>query len=162
MLRNVLLPLLLVFAVMTAASAGAETLRVPQTGTASFTLDVPAGWTASYDDHGTLQLLANDNSAQVQLSIITVNAGMTAAELALAIKPPEVTTPYGRPVAAKIGGLTGQEFTLTVGEGVEMSLVLVQLNDTTFAAQTALRRTASSPAQLAALKALLGLIKLAK
>ena len=164
MLRKMLLPLLLVLAVVAgAAVARAETVQVPLTGPASFTLDVPAGWTATYTENGTLRLAANDNSAQVQLSIIGVNAGMTAAQVAEGIKPPAVgTTHYAKPVPAKIAGLAGQEFLLRLGAQAELSLVLVKMDATSYAAQTTLRRTTNTPAQIASLKALLALIKVAK
>src|SRR5689334_17258708 len=98
-----LLPLLLIVAVVAAPSVRAETVQVPLTGPATFTLAVPAGWTTTYEENGTLRVAANDNSAQVQLSIIGVDAGMTAEQLAAAIKPPQVgTTPYAKPVPATI------------------------------------------------------------
>ena len=164
MLRKMLLPLVLLAAVVAgAAGARAETVRVPLTGPASFTLEVPAGWTATYAENGTLRLAADDKSAQVQLSIIGVDAGTTAAALAEGIKPPAVgTTPYAKPVPAKIAGLAGQEFSLRLGDEATLSLVLVKMDATSYAAQTTLRRTGITPVQLALLKALLALVKVAK
>jgi hypothetical protein len=128
-------------------------------------VDVPTGWTYSYDTNGNLQLLASDNSVALQLSMITDPrvATTTLEAVAANVFQTAGAAPYTREEPGTVVGHTGEAFygTLTEPQVVlQMKLIMAKLDDTHIAAISSLIRPDATPQQIAALKALIGLVQL--
>jgi hypothetical protein len=166
MSRSLGLSILLGFALAAGSvPSRAQTVRLPKAGDPAFSVDVPTGWTYSYDTNGNLQFVASDHSAGLQLSMITDQgvAATTLEAVAANVFQTAGATPYTREEPGTVVGHTGEAFygTLTEPQVVlQMKLIMAKLDDTHIAAISSLIRPDATPQQIAALKALIGLVQL--
>lgn len=159
-MRSLLLTLALGVALISGPVAYAETYRVPQTSNPAWVIDVPAGWSASYDDNGNLLVIADDHSAGLQLSILSDPSVNTTplSELAAEIISSADASPYTSTAPGSLDGIPGETFIGVMpiqGGGTEtMRLTMVKLDATHSAVQVELTRPDITKAQRAALYAL--------
>lgn len=151
--------------VAVASSAIAEPVRLPKEGLPAFAFSAPAGWRVVYDPHGNLQFYNPDNSALLQLSIMSGEemVGQSLEALATEILKTAEFPPYTRQQASSIEGRAGQVFyTSTVSEGVTLNLelTLVRLNASTVVTLTRFKRSDVSPAAASALETLVSAVRL--
>jgi hypothetical protein len=143
----------------------AQTVRLPKTGDPAFLMDVPTGWTYSYDTSGNLQFMPSDHSAVLLLSMIADErvATTTLEAVAANIFQTAGAAPYTREEPGTVVGHTGEAFygTLTEPQVVlQLKVILANLDSTHIAAISTLIRPDATPQQIAALNALIGLVQL--
>jgi hypothetical protein len=166
MLRSLSLSILLIVGLVAGSfPSHAQTVRLPKAGDPAFSMDVPTGWTYSYDANDNLQLMATDRSAVLQLSMIADErvATTTLETVAASIFQSAGAAPYTREEPGKVVGHAGEAFygTLTEPQVVlQMKLILAKLDNTHIAAISSLIRPDATPQQIAALNALIGLVQL--
>jgi hypothetical protein len=138
-LFGVVVALGMALALAIAPQADAQSLRHPKTGEPAMVLDVPAGWTARYDDLDNLQFSSADRTLNIQLTMMAdenLASASLAAIAAYVFKEAELP-PYTRTRPASIAGRTGEAFfsrkIYGSGAAVNFMLVLVRLSPTTVA-----------------------------
>ena len=160
--RTRLTLLFILGAVFAAQAASAAAVREPTTGDPAFAFDLPPGWTASSDAQSALRIADDDHSAFVYLVVMvdpTSTSNIAADFLAAAGAEPYTATEPGT-----IAGLPGDAFISRFpgpgGITVALRLVLVKLDPSHCAAQTSVTLPNATPAQIAALTALLAQVRL--
>ena len=142
------------------SSAQADTWRRRRRADPAFVVNAPAGWTGSIDQYNNLQFRAQDRSAAVQFSIVndprvgTTPLDVIAAQIFSATGAPAYTSTapgsvLGAPGTTYIGVLPINGVTL------QMRLTLAKLDDRHVATLSILMRPEITPAQTAAIDALL-------
>jgi hypothetical protein len=156
MIRLVTAAAALALGLTAAQHARAETFRLPTTGVPALAVDATAGWQATYDKFGNLQLAATDHGSAVELSVIDDPqvARLPAAEVAISVFRGLGAPPYNRSEADTIAGRAGMAFIGVLpsnGKLLKMRVVLVRLDATHFACLTVLKRRTLSAKQETAL-----------
>ena len=107
--------LVAVFALVAAPAGLADTVRIPKTGAPALVIDAPTGWSVSYDDLGNLQLLANDKSAVIQLSMISgEESSLESDVMAARILEAAKSAPYASKQPASAAGIAGMSYLSTM------------------------------------------------
>jgi hypothetical protein len=156
-MRRFVVALVVALAFVSVSDAGAHTLRIPKDGSPALALDLPANWTAKYDDLGNLQFSSADKSLNVQLSMIDDPAveGATLAEVAADIFKQGEISPYTRSTPGSIAGRKGETFFARKSYGnrgtVVFEVTLVKLDGTHIASVGKVTREGATAAQLAPL-----------
>jgi len=136
----------------------AETFRLPKTGAPAFVVDSPPGSTGRFDEQGNLAVQFDDRSAAVQYSIIgSDEGGLPFPEIASRIFKAAGTPPYTHTEPGAISGVAGQSFSslMTVnGVMLDLTVTIVKLDGSQAAVLAVLRQKSITPAQQAAVDAL--------
>ncbi len=145
--------------------ADAQTMRSPKTGSPAMVLDVPAGWTAKFDDLGNLQYSSADHGLNIQLTMIVDDAvrSTSLAEIATDIFKEGQLPPYTRTQPWSIAGRAGEAFwskkTYPSGGSVNFMVILVKLGPTAVASIGRVTRDGLTAAQQAPVDAAMSKIR---
>jgi len=117
-----------------AATAAADTYRVPKTGAPALTATLPSGWSGGYDAAGNLHLTPDDHSGAVMLSMTTDPsvAGVPVPTLAAGVFKAIGAPPYSATAPASLAGIAGSafagSFTNSAGVVLDVRLVIAKLD----------------------------------
>src|SRR5579871_6430921 len=96
-------------------SASAQSRNVPEQGRPAFSIDVPKGWSASYDDFGNLTLASADRSAFILISMISgEEAGKDYDAIARTILDSAGADPSTNRLPGSAAGLNGVVYLSTL------------------------------------------------
>ena len=142
----------------------AQTVRLPKVGDPAFSVNVPPGWTYTYDDLGNLQFLASDHSTGLQLSMLTDPAATTSlSEDAANVFKGAGAQPYTKSEPSTLVGRPGQAFygvLLVNNVPLQMKVILAKIDDSHVGIMVILTQNDDTPEQIAALNALISLVQL--
>lgn len=156
-MRRLVLVASAVLALVSAAVAEAQTLRIPKAGEPALALAVPPNWTAKYDDQGNLNYSNVDRSLNIQLAVIDEPAfqATTLSEVAATIFHESGIPAHTRSAPGTIDGHKGETFFTAKTYGSNGTLVfevtLVKIDRRHVASMGRVTRDGLTTAQLAPL-----------
>ena len=116
-------------------TVSAATVQFPKNSAVTFTVQVPAGWTASDDGKGNLSLSAPGQPLAVSLTVLdnaTAVSQLSVAEFAQAVLKPTNATAIYKQVPASIAGIDGTTFFSSSQDGnggtVDLKLTVLFVN----------------------------------
>ena len=141
------------------ATAQADSLRFPKTGSPAFLIDVHGGWSAHEDQFNGIQIFPGDRSTMIYLSLVrdAKYKDRPLMELALAIGKESNITSFPRQEAIVLSGRSGTAFfgEMKTANGTELDvkMVIVPLEPDLWATETLLTARSANAAQKSALGA---------
>lgn len=151
--------------ILGSAPLQAQTARTPKVGDPAFSVDVPTGWTYSYDPKGNLQFISSDHSAVLQLCIVvSADAGTTPySDMGAVVFKSAGAQPYSKSEPSTLAGHAGEAFYgdfIVENTTLHMKVVIAKLDNSHIATLSTLILDGATPEQVAALDALVGQVKL--
>jgi hypothetical protein len=163
-MKRVLIAAAVAAAVFAAActNVSAATVQFPKNSAVTFTVQVPAGWTASDDGKGNLSLSSPGQPLAVTLTVIdspTAVSQLSVAQFAqMVLKPTNATAIY-KQVPATVSGIDGTTFFSSSQDGnggtVDLKLTVLFINGRYIVAETVGTPTVMTPALETALKSVM-------
>ena len=158
----------LVCGVVIAAPASAEVYRLPKTGAPAFSIDVPTGWTAVYDEFGNLSMAPKDQTTGLVVKILTddnMKTVPTSVYAANIMKSAGVDS-YAPTGPGAVGGVAGDTFEGAVKNTSDMvisvRLIIAKLDSKHAAAAVVLKGPDILGAEAAAVETLYDTLKLVR
>ena len=166
-MRPYLVAAALPLAALALEQAHAESRAVPKEGAPYLSIEVPKGWSASYDDYGNLTVVSSDRSAIIFLSMIAGEETSTDYDaIAATILRNAQATPYSRSENGAAAGVSGKVYisTLPTKGGLAMNLreTLIRIDDTHIGSVAVVTQSGISADQTALLKAAVAQIHVAE
>jgi hypothetical protein len=143
-------------------NVSAATVQFPKNSAVTFTVQVPAGWTASDDGKGSLTLSSPGQPLAITLTVLdnaTAVSQLSVAQFAQMVLNPTNATAIYKQVPASVAGVDGTTFFSSSQDGnggtVDLKLTVLFINGRYIVAETVGTPTVMTPPLETALKSVM-------